>query len=261
VTAGEQGGLVSAEAAPVLGLDDRRERLREAAGRWGALASHEDAAQLWGMELVRLPSRLQLTVPRCRSRCLCPAVDVHRSDVPAGQRAVVDGIAATSPERTVLDLARSLPLPEAVAAADSALRSKATTYEALVLAVAALGPARGRPTCRGMLARVDPCSRSVLESLCRVLLEEAGLRPFETQHVVRTASGTVGRVDFAWPQERLVVEVDGFAFHADCSSFRSDRRRTNAFVLGGWRVLRFVWEDVVHRPEVVVAQVRRALDG
>ncbi len=66
-------------------------------------------------------------------------------------------------------------------------------------------------------------------------------------------------MDFAWPEQRLLVEVDGFAFHADRSRYRSDRRRTNALVLAGWRVLRFSWEDVVHRPDVVVAQVRAAL--
>ncbi|TAL20866.1 MAG: DUF559 domain-containing protein, partial [Frankiales bacterium] len=67
------------------------------------------------------------------------------------------------------------------------------------------------------------------------------------------------RVDFAWPDERLVVEVDGFAFHADRASYRNDRRRTNELVLAGWRVLRFSWEDVVGSPDVVVDQVRRAL--
>ena len=69
----------------------------------------------------------------------------------------------------------------------------------------------------------------------------------------------LGRVDFAWLEQRLVVETDGFAFHADRTSYRSDRRRTNALVLDGWQVLRFTWEDVVHRPDAVVAAVRLAL--
>jgi very-short-patch-repair endonuclease len=184
---------------------------------------------------------------------------VHRSALPPGDVQLVRGVVATSPVRTVLDLARVLPTAEAVAAADSALRLRLCTYAELVAAVAALAPARGRPACRAVLERVDLASGSVLESLCRVVLEDGGLRPFETQHVVRSGRGTVGRVDFAWPEQRLLVEVDGFAFHADRSRYRSDRRRTNALVLAGWRVLRFSWEDVVHRPGVVVAQVRAAL--
>jgi very-short-patch-repair endonuclease len=120
----------------------------------------------------------------------------------------------------------------------------------------------GRARVAAVLRLVDPESGSVLESLCRVLLHQAGLAPEQTQLVVRTAAGRwIGRVDFAWSAARLVVETDGFAFHADRTSFREDRRRGNALVLAGWRVLRFSWEDVVHHPEDVVAAVREALDG
>ncbi len=107
---------------------------------------------------------------------------------------------------------------------------------------------------------MDPASGSVLETLCRVLLQQAGLAPTSTQFVVRDARGRwIGRVDFAWPHQRLVVEADGFAFHADRASYRDDRRRGNALLLAGWRVLRFSWEDVVDRPDEVVTAVRAAL--
>lgn len=226
------------------------------------VASRTSAALLWGIELVRAPVEPEVTVGRNRSRVSAPpGVRVHRADVAAQDVVVVRGVPSTSAVRTVLDLARVLPLPEAVAAADSALRLRLCTFAELVTAVAALLPARGRPACRAVLERVDLVSGSVLESLCRVVLEDGGLRPFETQHVVRVGGRTVGRVDFAWPEQRLVVEVDGFAFHADRARYRADRRRTNALVLAGWRVLRFSWEDVVSRPDVVVTQVRAALDA
>lgn len=100
----------------------------------------------------------------------------------------------------------------------------------------------------------------MLESLCRVLLLNAGLGPPQTQLVVRDRTGKwIGRVDFAWADARLVVEADGFAFHADRKSYRADRRRGNALVLAGWRVLRFSWEDVMEHPDEVVAAVRQAL--
>lgn len=121
-------------------------------------------------------------------------------------------------------------------------------------------PGRGRQRIARVMRLVDPECGSVLESLCRVLLVQAGLGPEESQLVIRSARGRViGRVDFAWPSARLVVEVDGFAFHADRASYRNDRRRTNGLVLAGWRVLRFSWEDVVHHPDEVVAAVRAAL--
>lgn len=245
--------------AALLAVDDRRARLRTAAASLGAVVSHGDAALLWGFELVEQPVALQLTVGRNRSRASLAGCLLRRADLAASDRAVVDGIPVTAPVRTVLDLCRVLSLGHAVAAADSALRRRVVTHEQLVDAVASLPPAPGRLRCREVVSRVDAASGSVLESLGRVLFDEAGLRPFETQHPIVTAAGDMVRADVAWPQARLVVELDGFAFHADRATYRSDRRRTNALVLSGWRVLRFSWEDVVGRPEVVVAQVRAAL--
>ncbi len=110
------------------------------------------------------------------------------------------------------------------------------------------------------MALADPRCGSVLESLCRLLLIQAGLAPEVTQLLVRSRDGgRIGRVDFAWPSARLVVEVDGFAFHADRESYREDRRRSNALQRAGWVVLRFSWEDVVHTPQLVVAAVREVL--
>lgn len=236
------------------------EALRALAIGLDATVSHEDAALLWGMELVTTPELRSVTVGRDRSRNGRAGAVVHRSDLADGDRVSRDGIWLTSELRTVLDLCRSLPLPEAVAATDSALRRGLVSVEELTAALCALPAGRGRARIARVLRLVDPECGSVLESLCRVLLTLAGMAPEETQLVVRSAAGRwIGRVDFAWPSARLVVETDGFAFHADRAQYRSDRRRGNALVLAGWRVLRFSWEDVVHQPEEVVAAVRDAL--
>lgn len=238
---------------------DREEPLRTAVAALRGVASHQDAARLWGIGLVEPSPLRHVTVARCRSRVSYPGTRVHRADL--AEVAEVEGIPVTPAIRTVVDLCRLLSLPHAVAAADSALRARLVTPQELLAAAAELAPAAGRPRVREVVTRVDPLSGSALESLCRLLLEDAGLRPFETQHLVRVGRGTIGRVDFAWPEQRLVVEVDGYAFHADRVTYRNDRRRNNALVLAGWRVLRFSWEDVVGSPEVVVAQVRRALSS
>ena len=62
--------------------------------------------------------------------------------------------------------------------------------------------------------------------------------------------------DFLLLHARLVVEVDGWAFHSDPQTFENDRRRQNQLVAGGWKVLRFTWGQLQHQPEWVVAQVR-----
>ena len=237
------------------------EAARAAAVGLDGVASHTTAARLWGIDLVDDTAPCHhVTVGRDRSRAVWPGTVVHRSDLDADDVGVRDGVRVTSVLRTVLDLCRTLPLAEAVAAADSALRQGLLHLDDLVQAGRHVPPARGSSQVRRVVRLVDPASGSVLESLCRVLLVLAGLGPPETQLCVRGRGGRLlGRVDFAWPAARLVVETDGYAFHADRTSYRADRRRTNALVLDGWRVLRFSWEDVRSQPEQVVAAVRAAL--
>lgn len=236
------------------------EALVAAAVALKATVSHEHAALMWGMELVADVAKLTVTVGRDRSRATHTETTVRRADLAADERVQRDGVWVTGAVRTLLDLCRTLPLNEAVAVADSALRRRLVTVQELAAALCRLPAGVGRQRVARVLALLDPKSGSVLESLARVLLTEAGLGPEETQLVVRTSAGRwIGRVDFAWPSARLVVEVDGFAFHADRTAYRADRRRGNALVLAGWRLLRFSWEDVVHHPEEVVAAVREAL--
>lgn len=234
------------------------ERARAALVRAGrtAVVSHELAALAHGLDLVDDPVA-RLTVPRNASRRVVPGWQVRRAPLPAADVVEVAGLRLTTPARTVADLCRVLPPDRAVATADSALRTGAVSLEEL-----ALGRALGRGAARLRLvgSLVDPRSASVLESLLRVLLALAGLPAPEPQYVVRDrAGGFVGRVDLCWPAARLVVEADGFAFHSDRASYRSDRRRLNELERLGWRVLRFSWEDVLERPQVVVAVVRDCL--
>lgn len=236
------------------------EALRAAVIGLDGCASGVSAALVWGIELVEAPVEHDVTVARNRGGAGWRGTRVHRRDLAGGERTVVDGLRVTSELRTVLDLCRALPLAEAVAAADSALRKGLVTVDELIAAAVALPAGRGRPAVVRAVRLVDPDSGSVLESLCRVLLVLAGFVPPETQYVVRSADGRlVGRVDFAWPELKLVVETDGFAFHSDRERYRSDRRRGNALVLAGWRVLRFSWEDVRLEPERVIEEVRAAI--
>jgi len=161
---------------------------------------------------------------------------VHRAEVDPDDRVERDGVWVTGILQTLLDLCRSRPIAEAVVAVDSALRQGRVSVEELTGALRDLPAGRGRDRVARALLLIDPQSGSVLETLCRVLLHQAGLAPDETQLVVRDAQGRwIGRVDFAWPTARLIVEADGFAFHTDRKSLRADRRRGNALVLEGWR--------------------------
>jgi very-short-patch-repair endonuclease len=62
--------------------------------------------------------------------------------------------------------------------------------------------------------------------------------------------------DFVWRDARLIVEVDGFAFHR--STFAADRERDVVLKLAGWEVLRFAYEHVADRAAWVAAVIERA---
>jgi len=71
----------------------------------------------------------------------------------------------------------------------------------------------------------------------------------------------IGRheVDFLWREQDVIVEVDGFAFHASRASFDRDRRRDAELVALGFRVIRVTWRQIVDRPEAAIARLAAAL--
>jgi very-short-patch-repair endonuclease len=221
-----------------------------------ALLSHESAARVLGIELLE-DGRDRLTVPRDRSRLSVPGWCVARSEVPTHDRELVGGLPCTGAVRTVADLSRILPFEAAVVAADSALRQSLVPEEELTSRLSAAAGRRAAAL-RAVAAALDPRSGSVLETLLRLVLRGVGLHPV-SQYVIHDRGEFVARVDFCWPDQRLVVEADGFAFHADRAAYRRDRDRLNALERLGWRVLRFTWEDVRSRPDYLVGLVRECL--
>lgn len=66
-------------------------------------------------------------------------------------------------------------------------------------------------------------------------------------------------VDFLWRDQRLVVEVDGFAFHSSRAAFEKDRLRDAELQARGFRVLRVTWRQIVDRKEATLARIAQAL--
>jgi very-short-patch-repair endonuclease len=109
---------------------------------------------------------------------------------------------------------------------------------------------------------VDGKSGSVFESLTRVSLLDAGVPAPRTQFNVRTRDGGwIGRVDFAWPEARVILECDGYEFHSSRVAFERDRRRWAALTRAGWRVVTVTWTQVVSSPSYVVGLIRDLLES
>jgi hypothetical protein len=60
------------------------------------------------------------------------------------------------------------------------------------------------------------------------------------------------RIDIAFPQLNLAIEIDGWAFHRSKERRDRDIRKANGLTRTGWRVLTFNWDDVIDRPRYFI---------
>ena len=94
------------------------------------------------------------------------------------------------------------------------------------------------------------------------LLRRANLPAATFHYAVCTPAGLfLAEVDFAYPEIKLAIEVDGFGAHGTPRAMAKDFVRQNGLVPYGWRVLRFTWQQVTRQPEMVAAAIRAALDS
>lgn len=163
------------------------------------------------------------------------------------------GVRCTSPLRTAVDVARSGPAEETVPVLDPLL-ARTGVLVSDVLAAAVPGSS---PEALDAVCWADPRAESPPESLVRVQLRRRGLVPVP-QFVVRDArGGFVARVDLAFPDHRVAVEYDG-AWHAEGGQFAKDRRRLNALLAAGWRVVHLTAADL-RSPDAVAARIAAVL--
>jgi hypothetical protein len=219
----------------------------------GAVVGFESAAYVLGWDLPHPPGPPRMLVPRAATHS-----GEYRTDLSAEDVMVVGVLVISGPARTALDIAATCDFTKAVIILDSALRSRQVTREHLA-DVFACSRRNGILAARRALASSDALSGSVPETEARLLFAAAGLPAPTTQFPVRDGRRFVARVDFAWERARLVVEIDGFAYHSASGDFQRDRTSQNAVQLKGWLVLRFTVADIRDRPELVVAQIVAAL--
>lgn len=228
------------------------------------IVSHRSAAELWG--LIRPAGYVDVSVQPPRAPRAQPPVIIHRvRDLHPELAVEREGLRLTDPVRTIIDLGLVLP----TWAVRDALSRGITTRLFAVEEVQRLRDALGRKgrdgagTIRALLAeRLLTVGEedSVLERRLLLLAQRHGLPPMSIQHEVWHAGRFIARVDGAYVERMLAIEVDGYAHHSSPDAFQRDRERQNRLVALGWTVLRFTWHDVVHRPATVAKAILDALD-
>ena len=175
-----------------------------------AVISHASAALLHGLPTwTEATARVHVTRNRrggARRRAL---VEVHGAPLDAVDLTLIAGLKVTSLNRTVLDLARTLPWEQAVAAGDRALALGLTRAEL----ADGLQRMRGWPgigSARRAVGFLDVRSESAGESVSRVRIHEAGLpAPNPQMEIFDSVGRFVARVDFGWEEKRTLGEFDG----------------------------------------------------
>jgi very-short-patch-repair endonuclease len=217
---------------------------RLAAARVGGVVSHLSAALSHGLKVKDPPKRPMVTVARNRSPRDVVGIDLKYANLRPDE--VLNG--ATSLVRTVIDCARALPYDEALAVADSALRSRKVTRQELIRA-AEESPRSGRSRALEVVREASPRAANPFESVLRAIARDvAGLVVVPQGEV-----GTIGHADLTDARLRIAIEADSYEHHSLPEAFRYDVRRYTAMVRLGWLVVRFVWEDVMRDPDEVRA--------
>ena len=231
------------------------------------LLSHWAAARAWQLDGFDRAA-LELTVPVGVRRGASSGFRWHRSTqfhLAGGLER--NGVQCTGIGRTVLDLAGQLSERRLDQVVDEVLRRRMLAWPDL-LDVLVRHQRRGRPGVAALRALLDrrygeqaiPDSR--WNRMVGQLLVDAGLPAPEFEYDVRTERGRFcGRLDLAFPEQRVGIELDSRRYHLNSRSFHDDRVRSNRLVNAGWRLLHFTWEVYADRPHELVRDVRTALDS
>lgn len=222
----------------------------------GSVLSHGTAGARLGLT-ARSPAVVELTVPGRRPTHR-RGIRVHAAGSLAGEEIHMhERLPCTTPARTLLDLALGLDAPALRwAVEEGRIRWRVTGGELRELLARHPGR-RGTACLRAIvdeLADAPSVTRSDAERRLLDLVRAAGL-PAPRTNV------TIGRwsVDAHWPAQRLVVEVDGFAYHGGRTAFERDRRKDADLQVAGLRVARLSWRQITDEPLAVSALLARLL--
>lgn len=229
-----------------------------------AAASHRSAAALLGFPGFTRRCPLEV-VTRRPLRERTPGARVHSSRLlPPEHLTVVEGIATTCVARTVLDLSGVLHPRRTERVLDNCLARKLATLDAIRTATDLLAK-RGRPgiaVMRRLLATRDDDyvpPESSLEARAIELIRSTGLPDPVCQLDIGDDDGWIGRVDLAYSDRRLVIEVDSDLHHSTVVDRQADRIRDGRLSAAGWRVERITGAEL-DRPAALADRLRTILE-
>jgi len=225
-----------------------RARMRIACARVGARSVLSGPSAAWWHRVEPRPPRtITVTAPRARHAANLPGVQIVLRDLASEDVVERAGLRVTSIPLTVLEGA----VATGSKVLDSALLRNQVSLEQLIAAHRRYPGRRGATVSERMLTAAASGARSEAERILVRLLRRSRIGGWVANQAVCGYP-----VDVMFAEAKVIVEIDGMAFHSDADAFQHDRTRQNVLVANGWTILRFTWSDLAERPEHVVAQVR-----
>jgi predicted transcriptional regulator of viral defense system len=218
------------------------------AGGTRALASHRSSAAL--RDLSGGVQRLQeVLCPRWR-RARHDSLIVHESKrIDPVDMTIVDGIPATTVERTIFDLGAVCSPLVVERAVEDALRRELTTFDALCATVARLG-SQGRNGAGVLRTILDEYAAdlrltdSVREKMMLQIFRRHGLPKPVPQFVIRHNGREFARVDAALPQYKIAFEYESYQWHTGKRALVRDNRRRRKLMTIQWSTVGVTYEDL-----------------
>ena len=218
--------------------------------------SHSSAAVLWGFATAGDgDDDIHVTVIGRRPQRR-PGVRLHyASSLDPRDLRRLHGLPLTAPARTLCDLAAT-GYPQLERAFGDAHAQRLVTSREIADLLERAGPRAGTRALRALLSdNASGFTRSKAERILRGLLRSANLP------LPRFNARVAGyEVDAFWPEHRLVIEVDGYAYHGHRAQFERDRRKDLALTAAGFRVIRVSWRQLTNEPFALVAVISAALN-
>lgn len=229
-----------------------------------AVVSFECAAERHGLGPV-LAGRLVFTSAHGDHHRIAGVVVHQLRDVLPHHVMELGGLPTTTIPRTIVDLAAVCSSARLGRVIEGAVNSGLTTDAAVGLVLGDVmrkGKWGGRKLARvlGDRSPREPVPDSKLELLLLTALRSAGLPdPFPQFPHPGRAPGK-GRVDFAYTEEKVILEADGRSWHQRIADLKRDRARDNEAARAGWLTMRFMWEELDADPTDVGQAVRETLN-
>lgn len=229
----------------------------------GAVVSHEAAAQLHGVPDV-IRNQVTLTTAHGWHQRL-PGVVVHQlDDVLADHRMAIRGLPVTTPARTIVDLAAVVHPTRLASIVEDAHHARIASYLEVGRCLTSVAR-RGKPGAARLARVLDRLTGTKAKAMSKLerklfeLVDAAALVRPVSQFPHPGRQFTNGCVDAAYPDVKLIIEVDGRAWHTRIAAVKHDRERDAEAARHGWQTVRLLWEHVESDPDGTAALIRDVL--